>query len=458
MRSTFYGASALLIAGTIGLTSLSSCGGDKKNAGSCSLDPNKHYNAEKLEALNVQLTGDTVQCDASYDLYFDFSSTMKKSLKDQKFKELIESAVYKGGAEANCYSIGENSSLTPIAGDLDARKNEILSEAKYTQALTFMTPNLDNIAGNLKRPAFMFTDFSVDEGKETTSMSDGVKSTYVRGPQYKGQLLAWLNSGGSIRIYGKQLSDGGAKSPIYVIAFLPAGFKNDHKAQGIVDLLERDLKKDLYLNYHPNFAAVTGGNNEQLSDSLGWTMRNKSQKFTNGKGELHMYDGAKLLENVKTKGKEAEASLYHGISYTTDSTSYLKNPVFVNAVNEYQCDGKDALKNTFASKSINFFGDLQQNTSTGSLSLPLNNAVANKDASYNAHHFFRNEIILKSGELNFDDDRASQLLQYDLKAGGKIIKNNCLYQSLKEALSQAVTDFKPRTVYTVNAFVKDSTK
>ena len=458
MRFTFYGTSTRLIAGTLGLTILISCGGDKKTSGSCSLDPNKHYNVEKLEALNVQLTGDTVQCDASYDLYFDFSSTMKKSLKDQKFKELIESAVYKGGAEANCFSIGENSSLTPISGDLDARKNEILSEAKYTQALTFMTPNLDNVAANLTRPAFMFTDFSVDEGKETTSMSDGVKSTYVRGPQYKGQFLSWLNSGGSIRIYGKQLSDGGAKSPIYVIAFLPAGFKNDHKAQGIVDLLERGLKTDIYLNYHPNFASVNGGNKEQFSDSLGWTMRNKSKKFVNGKGELHMYDGAKLLENVKSKGKEAEASLYHGISYTTDSTSYLKNPVFVNAVNEYQCDGKVALKNTFVSKPLNFFGELKQGSPLGSLSLPLNNAVANKDASYNAHHFFRNEILLKSGELNFDDTRAAQLLQYDLKAGGKTIKNNCLYLSLKEALSQAVTDFKPRTVYTVNAFIKVSTK
>jgi hypothetical protein len=439
----------------LGSSLLFSCGDDKKGGGACTLDANKHFKADKIEKLNIQLTGDTLKVNPAFDLYFDFSSTMKKSLKDQAFKDLIESAFYNGGESVNCYSIGENPQLTPIAGGMAEKKNEILSEVKYTQSMTFMTPNLSNIAQNLDRPAFMFTDFSVDEGVATTSMSDGVNSTYVRGPEFKAQFQKWFESGGSVRVYGKLLGDG-PKTPIYVLAFLPAGFDASHKANEVLNLLNRDMKKDIYLDYHSNFVSFKGGDNEQFSDSLGWAMRGKSAAFANGKGEVHIYDGAKLLENMKSNGKVAGLSMFQGLSYTVDTTAFMKAPVFTSVCNEYACASKEELDETM--KEAKFMDAIIQDASSQTIYTPAKVDYANKDNNYTSNRFYRLAINLASGELNFDDDKAAKMLQYDLMAGKNKIKNNCLYQSIKQALTSAVSSYKPRTVYTINAFVKQAEK
>jgi hypothetical protein len=436
-------------------TALVSCGDESKQEKLSSL---KHFSAEKIEALNVKLSGDTVLVKPTYDLYIDFSSTMKRGLTDKDFRQLIETAFYKGGSNLNCYSIGESKNLAPIQGDINAKKNEVLSDAKYNQMLTFMTPNLNNIADNLDQPAFMFTDFSVDEGVETTSMIDGVKSTYVRGPQFKDQFGKWLASGGSIRIYGKLVGE--SKSPIYVIAFLPKEFDAKHSANGLLADLDNTFKKDIYFNLHSDVVKVVPGDFEAISDSIGFAMKGEknNKAFSNGKGEMHLYDGAKLLEGIQKNKKIVSQTLYSGLRYEIDSTSFIQSPVISAQYGEYTYKSKDEVQFDAKGKFVDYFGELVQNSVNQSLFVPVKYDIANKESNYNADHFYRVEIVLKGGQLHFNEEEAQSKLQYDLKVGGKTIKNNCLYLSLKEAMTATIANMDARSLYTINAYVKAESK
>lgn len=437
---------------------LSGCAPEKKDD-NCTLNPNVHTNTDKIESLNTILNGDTIKANnTNFDLYIDFSATMKKALSDHSFKTVLENTFYKGGNNVNCYRIGTNPDVLLIKGDGSAKKNEILDPIKYDQQLTFMAPNLNNIVNNTKQTAFMFTDFSVDEGKPTKSLVDNVTSTFVRGPEYKDQFEKWFRSGGSIRIYGKMLGSN-PQTPIYVIAFLPAGFSNENPANSILKDLDEELGKEIYFNFHSNFVSVQGGRYtrtsgaELISDSLGLSLSGKSKAFKNGKGEVHIYDGTKLIQGIKLNKTVVSKSLFYGIQYTVDTTSFLKSPVFEADYKEYACKDKSNLSENL-SDVISYFEKINQDKINNKLLVPLNYQLASKDNTYNADHFYRISFNVIGGELNFNDKKAASLLQYNIKS----IVNNCLYLSIKGALTAVSQKIEPQKLYSVNTYIKKSSK
>lgn len=180
------------------------CGPDEPIKKEVKLEENSHFAPAVFLKLEKSIRSDSAVCDNNYDLYFDFSATMARAVKDQKIKELVTAAFDKVEEGDKIYSIGENQQLKEISGDEATKTNQVLGPKNYTQKMTYMTPNMNNIQSNLSRPVLMFTDFSVDEGRPTTDM-DGITSSFVRGPEFASQFKAWFLSGGSIKIYGKKI-------------------------------------------------------------------------------------------------------------------------------------------------------------------------------------------------------------------------------------------------------------
>ena len=129
---------------------------------------------------------------------------MLRAVNDASMKEIITTAFDGLGPQDRIYSIGENNAVKEITGDKATKQNSVLGPANYTQKLTYMTPNINNIIANRNRPAIMVTDFSVDEGRPTTD-ADGVTSMFVRGSEYAKQFETWFSQGCSIRIYCKYI-------------------------------------------------------------------------------------------------------------------------------------------------------------------------------------------------------------------------------------------------------------
>lgn len=79
-----------------------------------------------LSTFETQLRGDTLKIDPTFDLYFDFSSTMKRGVADKIYGKLIQDAVYKTEPSDNLYSIGENPELKLITGTTVEKKIKYL--------------------------------------------------------------------------------------------------------------------------------------------------------------------------------------------------------------------------------------------------------------------------------------------------------------------------------------------
>lgn len=437
------------------MIALSACvteGGDGEK-GAPKLDYKKHTDTKVLSALEVQLRGDTTKPDTTYDLYFDLSSTMSRAVKDKVYADLITQAINESDANTNCYSIGASPALKPVTGDNATRRNTYLNIRSYTEMLTYMTPNLDNIAAHPQRPAVMFTDFSVDEKKPTTDMN-GVTSAFVRGPEFKGQFARWFNAGGTVRIYGKRTSEGGMDMPIYVIAFLPAGLNADHKVNNTLKDLD-DKLRDIYYDLHPDLTSIsTDPNGKQLSDHLGFSQSAGGKTLENGMGEVLIYEGDALMAKVKKDPKQSKISFFGGLSYLVDSTSYLAEPEFDLVVNEYMPASKTEL-----SKDLGKALDLWSGITVGqdqALQIPLNIDKANKPNNYREPRFLRVTITAKGTARNFNEDRAKGDLAYSLPSGRKPLLNDCLFESLSKGLDEAVRNARPSTIYTICAFIKPS--
>jgi hypothetical protein len=431
-------------------TACTSSGGG--NSGSApEVNYKKHTVPADLSKLEMTLRGDTAAVDPSYDLYFDFSSTMKRAVSDKVYSDLITSAIFESDGKTNCYIIGENPALKAVQGDNNVRKNTFLNAQNYKEKNTFMTANMNNIVANTRRPAIMFTDFSVDEKNPTTDMN-GVTSAFIRGPEFKPQFAEWFNNGGSVRIYGKRSSVEGQNMPIYVIAFIPDGMEPGHKANNILNMLEQKLR-DIYFNLHPDFVAVDAVPNDvQLSDYLGFSQKKGGQLMENGLGEVLIYDGGALLSKIKKDSKQAAVTFFDGLSCRLDSTSFYAAPEFSLEVNEYVAESKEKLSIDLK-KPAGFFKGLSL-TADNKFQIPLVTSVARLDKYYQNPRFFRIAIMAKAGRLNLNDAQAAKDLAYNLKSGGKSLLNNCLYESVTKGLDDALRNNKPQAVYTICAFVK----
>jgi hypothetical protein len=430
-----------------------SCGDNGGNTGGAEVEVHykNHTTAEVVSPVEQALRGDTVKVDPSYDLYFDFSSTMKRAVSDKVYSDLITSAIFESDDQTSCYIIGANPELKKVTGDNTVRKNTFLDALKYSEKFTYLTANINNAVANPSRPSLMFTDFSIDENKPTVDIN-GIRSSFIRGPEFKSQFAQWFSSGGTIRIYGKRSMVDGQNMPIYVIAFLPKGMDKGHKVNNILSSLDSKLK-DIYFDFHPRYVSVEAvPNDKKKSDYLGWSMQQGGVDLKNGMGEILVYDGQSMLTKVKKDAKAAAVSFFDGLSFKVDSSSYLTTPEFSLQIDEFTAKDKKSLSDKL-SAAPSFFKEIST-TPEGKFQVPLVTATAKLDKYYQDPRFFRIAIMSKAGKLNLDDAAASRDLIYNLKSGGKPLANNCLYESISKGLDEAVRNNKAQTIYTICAFIK----
>jgi hypothetical protein len=421
--------------------------------GELKIDEKKHVTPEALSALEKELWGDTISINKSYDLYFDFSATMKRAVNDATMKELITTAFDGLDPQDRIYSIGENKAVKEITGDKAAKQNSVLGPANYVQTLTFMTPNINNIVANATRPAVMFTDFSVDEGRPTTD-ADGVSSYFVRGSEYAKQFESWFSTGGSIRVYGKYLAEAGVSTPVYVIAFLPNGYDESHRVSGLLTELDAKLSKDFAFNFHTHIGdVVTAPNGDHLSDANKMALNGSNKSLNNGYGELMKIKSEKFINAAKEKTlrDNIEKSIYTGISFKMDSTCFLTQPEFngsahmVTPESETHLKIKDG-KLTSIYKSMVF---------DGQFNIGIDCNKAKQSNMYPSAQLMRYHISISkvAKEVQYNTTLAKKALQYQL--GKQKIMNNCLLASLEKAMKDCANNFSGNyPLYSVYTYVR----
>jgi hypothetical protein len=434
--------------------SFQSCSSSESGkGGELKIDEKKHVTPEALSALEKELWGDTISINKSYDLYFDFSATMKRAVNDATMKELITTAFDGLDPQDLIYSIGENKAVKEITGDKAAKQNSVLGPANYVQTLTFMTPNINNIVANATRPAVMFTDFSVDEGRPTTD-ADGVSSYFVRGSEYAKQFESWFSTGGSIRVYGKYLAEAGVSTPVYVIAFLPNGYDESHRVSGLLTELDAKLSKDFAFNFHTHIGdVVTTPNGDHLSDANKMALNGSNKSLNNGYGELMKIKSEKFINAAKEKTlrDNIEKSIYTGISFKMDSTCFLTQPEFngsahmVTPESETHLKIKDG-KLTSIYKSMVF---------DGQFNIGIDCNKAKQSNMYPSAQLMRYHISISkvAKEVQYNTTLAKKALQYQL--GKQKIMNNCLLASLEKAMKDCANNFSGNyPLYSVYTYVR----
>ena len=435
---------------------LSSCSDDKDKK-DLSLNKNIGEKIPYLSSFEKQLRGDTLKTESAFDLYFDFSSTMKRGVTDKIYGKLIQDAFYKIEPSDNLYSIGENKELKLITGSNVEKQNSVLGVVNYVQNMTYMTVNINNVVSHLQKPAVIFSDFSIDEGKPSRDM-EGITSSFIRGPEYKKQFSDWLISGGSIRIYGKNILDNGVKMPIYVIVFLPSGYSSSHRLNNILDLFDKNLKSDIFFDFHPNFVKFTSqpNNPDFLSDIYKIGKNTKSHfALDDNLGELLIFPSADFINKVKPFQKEVATTFFGGLGWKDENSSYLQGPIFASEISEIEPLDKENLSTKLNDKPIPIFNSLV--TVDSVFQIPLNFKEASQPKYYKDQlHLIRYSIQITGANKNprWDKEKAVLSLQYNLKSGGKPLLNTCLYESIKDALDIAAANVRPTKIYTVYSFFK----
>jgi hypothetical protein len=453
MRTTFKN----LVVFSLVSSTFFSCGSDGSEdgaKGTPALAEKSHFTVAAISTLEKNLRGDSTSCNENYDLYFDFSATMKRAVNDQNIKDLITNAFDGLGTSDKIYSIGENKDLKEITGDKATKQNSVLGPANYTQMMTYMTPNINNIAANLDRPAIIFSDFSVDEGRPTTD-ADGVTSSFVRGSEYANQIKSWFMNGGSVKVYGKMIAEGGSPMPVYAIAFLPAGFNEKHRMSRILGDLERLLSKDMYFDLHTRFGKVEASP-EEVKDARKLAVNGSCQSLENGYGEIMKFNADKLMGVASDKAlrEVVEGNFVSGINFSPDSTSFLMVSGFSGESQIVVPASKEALSKE-TSVSNPFFKELTFTDNSIKFGYDFNKA---KQANlYQKDQLLRYRISVSGVQksIRFDSDKATKTLQYKLKSGGKMIMNNCLFKSIEKAMQDCANEYKPaEAAYSVYFFIK----
>jgi hypothetical protein len=394
---------------------------------------------------------DTLSLESDYDLYFDFSSTMKRAVSDNVYSNLITTAIDKSNDKTNCYSIGANSALKPIEGDLIAKKRKILDGTSYVETKTFFTANINNIINHKNRPAIVFTDFSIDEGNRTPGL-DGITTEFERGAKFKEQFATWFANGGSIRIYGKPSMVNGQKMPIYVIAFLPAAYEESHKVNGILTDLNDNLK-EIYFDFHSNFISPeTSEKDNYLSDYCQFSMKSNNQKLDNNWGEILVSKSATFQNVVKKSFKELKTSVVDGLSFKLDSSSYIADPEFTLDVKEYKAKDNKKLAEELCESSCKLFKSIVI-ADANKVQIPLDDKVASQKKNYASSHFYRVAVLVKGTKTNIDKNKITKDLAYNLRSGSKTFLNNCLSESLIQGIENASKQLKEKPFYTYGIFI-----
>ena len=422
-------------------------GGDLK------IEEKTHVTPEALSALEKELWGDTVEVNKNYDLYFDFSATMKRAVNDATMKELITTAFDGIDPQDRIYSIGENKAVKEITGDKAAKQNSVLGPANYVQTLTFMTPNINNIVANLNRPAIMFTDFSVDEGRPTTD-ADGVSSYFVRGSEYAKQFEAWFASGGSIRIYGKYLAEAGVSTPVYVIAFLPNDYATSHRVDGLLNELDTKLGKDFKFDFHTHIGDVVATPNaDHLSDAYKMALNGTNKSLEKGYGELMKINSEKFINAAKDKTlrENIEKSIFTGIAFKMDSSCFLTQPEFDGSAHMVTPETETHLK-LKDGKLTSIFKPL---VFDGQFNIGIDCNKAKQSNMYPSAQLMRYHlsIVKVAKDINYNASSAKKALQYQL--GKQKIMNNCLLASLEKAMKDCANNFGGNhPLYSVYTYIR----
>lgn len=430
-------------------------GGDTSDKKSSALDEKKNFTVSEISKLEQQLRGDTLQIKSGYDLYFDFSATMLRAVTDPAIKEIITTAFHGlDDTQDKLFAIGTNSVVKEITGDKVTKQNNVMGAINYTQTMTFMTPNINQIVSNPNRPALILSDFSIDEGRPTRD-ADGVVSTFIREAEYANSFENWFNSGGSIQIYGKIIKG----MPVYAIVFIPNGYTNEHRMNQLIKNLDSQLSKDFKFDFHTRFVNITQNyNGERMSDEHSMAVNGSMNSLTNNMGELMVIQPDKLISASSNKAlrEKLEVSMFTGLDYSIDSTSFLQVPEFKNTVSKIIRSEKNGME-TDKNAKILIFKDLNV-SNTFAIGLDVNKAKQPnlyQSLQVIRYHIYASKV---SSEIRFNTSLAQKTLQYDLPSSGRMIKNNCLLKSLELGMKNYASKFNNKPLYSIYTLIRSKNK
>jgi hypothetical protein len=412
--------------------------------------------AKKISKHEQSLRTETANSTTSCDLYFDFSATMKRAVNDVVIQGLITNAFDGLGAQDRIYSIGENKNIKEISGDKAAKQNSVLGLTNYTQKLTYMTPNINNILANPTKPAVMFTDFSVDEG-EITKDFEGT-STFIRGSKYADQFEKWFLQGGTVKIYGKFLAEANVKTPVYVIVFMPSNLTPKNNVYRIVRDLDAKLSQDFNFEFNTHFGDVYSEGNEGLNADAFKIATSKSNnklstEVNNNLGESMIFASKQLI--AKTNQKKID-SLKHAIvrmKLKEDPNCFLKLTEIKSESSLVVALSKQKWANRTAKFASDIYKPIVYNASNHVLEIGLNKTESN---FYDSSRMVRTYISVSkvAPTVKYNEELAKKSLQYYI--GKPKIMNNCLLASLDLAMKNVATKFNGNyPLYSVYTFINN---
>lgn len=447
MKSTI---SLIILSGSF-LYFFTCCGDGSSEKKTSILNEKNDFTVAQISKFEQQQCGDTLQVNTGYDLYFDFSATMLRVVTDPAIKEIITSAFHGlDVTQDKLYAIGTNSVVKEITGDKVTKQNNVMGAINYTQTMTFMTPNINQIVLNPNRPALILSDFSIDEGRPTRD-ADGIVSTFIREAEYASSFEAWFNSGGSIRVYGKIIKG----MPVYAIVFIPNGYTNEHRMNQLIKNLDSQLSKDIKFDFHTRFVNVTQNySGERMSDEHKMAVNGSMLPLINNMGELMVIQPDKLMSASSNKDlrEKLEVSIFTGLGYTLDTTSFIQAPEFKSKISKIirsEKNGIDLDKNA----KISIFKDLKV---SNSFEIGVDVNKSKQPNLYQSLQVIRYHIYASkvSSEIRFNTSLAQKTLQYDLPSGGKMIKNNCLLKSLELGMKNYASNFKFKPLYSIYTLIR----
>ena len=412
--------------------------------------------AKKISKHEQGLRTETANNSVNYDLYFDFSATMKRAVNDPAIQGLITTAFDGISSQDRIYSIGENKIIKEITGDKATKQNSVLGLVNYSQKLTYMTPNINNILANPTRPAVMFTDFSVDEG-EITKDFEGT-STFIRGSKYADQFEKWFTLGGTIKIYGKFLAEANVKTPVYVIVFIPSNLTAKNNVFRIVRDLDLKLSQDFKFEFNTHFGDVYAEGNEGVNADAYKTASNKSNnklstEINSNLGESMIFPTEKLVAKTNQKKIDSLKQAILRMKLKEDPNCFLKITEIKSESSLVVAVSKQKWANKTSKFSSDIFKPIIYNASTNLLEIGLNKVESN---FYDSSRLVRTYISVSkvATSVKYNEELAKKSLQYYI--GKPKIMNNCLLASLDLAMKNVATKFNGNyPLYAVYSFINN---
>ena len=368
--------------------------------------------------VEVNRLKDLVQNDVltttSFDVYIDFSSTMKWGIKDPVFQNAVRHAVDNRG-DGLVIRIGENKDVESIDNDATTINNTVFNVAEYNEMLTIIEPQLSRLVEN-QSPAVIFSDFSIDEGVPQSDFDDDIKSNYIRDSRYSPLFQKWFMLGGDVRVFINENSD----NPIFVILFIPVG------SEGVFAGLEKDFLPTSDFSRFDFSSDLFGLQRDFVDQDYLLDpnrLSNKSQNLTTDDFELVVFGS--WSKNYFEKYRNKKLPLLTGISTIAKTSIEQGGLIFETMEVIKSADG--SLKMESLKSNMEWFSLIREGNN---YEIVLNDQLRPLEFERNRLFYLQYNLAPKEELLESAYSEISAAMDYSLKSGKGFINNDCLSESL----------------------------